>query len=327
MLSGLISLAATRARAATACDGPEACCGPIVEQKVGTPSKVSVGVAIQGVHNLDEKTGGWDVDYYLYERWRPAPGFTPQTEIVNEISRQDSPHFELVELQNGYCQRSRRLHSTLRVDYDLRRFPFDHQTLVLVLSDAEFDATHLVYAARPNVADIDGHARAQVSGWKISEEIGYSRETRRFTGEEGSPPYDYATFSVPVERRFAFHITKYFLPLFVIVLVGFCVFWIDPQDLNTQVSIGVTCLLAAIAFQFAESSSLPEVAYLTLADRVYVACYLTIALTLVESIYTHSLVRKGHHHRALRVEKMFRKFFPLALLAAMGVSAVLSFRA
>ena len=86
------------------------------------------------------------------------------------------------------------------------------------------------------------------------------RDSRRFTGEEGRPLYDYATFSIPVERRTIFHIIKYFLPLFLIVVVGFAAFWIEPDDLNTQVSIGVTCLLAAIAFQFAESSSLPAVA-------------------------------------------------------------------
>jgi hypothetical protein len=233
--------------AADACDGPSVCCGPLTEQHLSTPRTVDVGISVQGIHNLDEKTGGWDVDYYLYEKWQPLPGFTPQTEVVNETSRQDSPHFELVELRDGYCLRSRRLRSTLRVDYDLRRFPFDSQSLLIVLSDAEFN-------------------------------------------------------------------------------VRFAVFWIDPDDLSTQVTIGVTCLLAAIAFQFAESSSLPEVDYLTLADRVYVACYLTIALTLLESIYTNSLVRRGDRSAALRVESRARILMPAALALAVVISFVLSFR-
>lgn len=315
-----------RSNAATGCDGPEACCGAISDQKLSVSQTVSLGVAIQGIHNLDEKAGGWDVDYYLYEKWVPVPGFTPQTEIVNETSRQDSLHFDLVELKGGYCQRSRHLRSTLRVDYDLRRFPFDHQKLLLVISDAQFDAGQLIYADKPTVADIDGYVRSQLSGWRVGRAINYARETRKFTGEEGSPPYDYATFSVPVERQIAFHIAKYFLPLLIIVVVGFCAFWIDPDDLNTQVSIGVTCLLAAIALQFSESSRLPEVAYLTLADRVYVACYLAIALTLVESVYTNSLVRKKHRPAALLVERRSRVFFPIALVVAIGVGVALAFR-
>jgi hypothetical protein len=318
--------AAGLCHAATRCEGPDRCCGTAESFETTAPLPVSVGVAIEGIHNLDEKTGGWDVDYYLYEKWTPHPGFTPQTEIVNELSRQDFAGFDLVELKNGLCERSRRLHSTLRVDYDLRRFPFDDQNLLLVLSDAQFDASQLLYRDRPTVADLDAHVFTQVSGWRIPSPIVYSHDVRRFTGEEGSPRYDYATFAVPVERRTIFHVTKYFFPLLLIVVVGFSVFWIEPDDLNTQVSIGVTCLLAAIAFQYAESSSLPEVAYLTLADRVYVACYLAIVLTMLESVYAHSVVKKGHHAKAMRIERRSRIVFPLALLAAVGLSVALSFR-
>jgi hypothetical protein len=127
------SSAAALSHAATKCDGPDRCCETIEDIKTPSPIPVSVGVAIEGIHNLDERTGGWDLDYYLYEKWIPTAGFTPQTEIVNELSRQDFAGFDLVEFKNGYCERSRRLHSTLRVDYDLRRFPFDDQNLLLVL--------------------------------------------------------------------------------------------------------------------------------------------------------------------------------------------------
>ena len=160
----------------------------------------------------------------------------------------------------------------------------------------------------------------------IPTNIGYTRDARRFTGEEGSPLYDYATFTIPVTRRTAFHMLKYFLPLFLIVVVGFSVFWIEPDDLNTQVSIGVTCLLAAIAFQYAESSSLPEVSHLTLADRVYVACYLAIVATMLESVYTHSSAKKGNHRKAVHLERRARIVFPTALALAVVVSVALSYR-
>jgi hypothetical protein len=322
----VVWIAVSSSDAAASCAGPDACCGVIADRKIATPQSVSLGVAIQGIHNLDEKAGGWDVDYYFYEKWAPVPGFTPEAEIVNETSRQDSLRFDLTELKDGYCQRSRHLRSTLRVDYDLRRFPFDNQNLLLVVSDAQFDASQLSYSEKPTVADIDEHVRSQLSGWRVGQAISYAREAHRFTGEEGSPRYDYATFSVPVERQSGFHVVKYFLPLMIIVIVGFCAFWIDPDDLNTQVSIGVTCLLAAIALQFSESSRLPEVAYLTLSDRVYVACYLAIALTLVESVYTNSLVRKKHRPAALLLERHSRVFFPVALFIAIGLGVALAFR-
>jgi hypothetical protein len=88
---------------------------------------------------------------------------------------------------------------------------------------------------------------------------------------------------VEVRRHVTFHLFKYFLPLLVIVVLACTVFWIDADDLGAPATIGVTCLLAAIALQFAEASSLPEVSYLTLADRVYIACYVAIAAALIET--------------------------------------------
>ena len=58
--------------------------------------------------------------------------------------------------------------------------------------------------------------------------------------EEGAPAYDYATFSVDVTRHVSFHLGKFFLPLLVIVFISFSVFWIDPEDLGSSMSVGVT---------------------------------------------------------------------------------------
>jgi hypothetical protein len=86
--------------------------------------------------------------------------------------------------------------------------------------------------------------------------------------------------------------------------------------------VGVTCLLAAIAFQFAEAGSLPEVAYLTFADRVYAACYVAIALALVESIYGNILTRRGDKAAAQRVDRACRIGFPVVLALAIAAAVV-----
>src|SRR6185369_1840698 len=106
-----------------------------------------------------------------------------------------------------------------------------------------------------------------------------------------------------------FHLTKFFVPLFVIVMLAFAAFWIDPEDLSSQLTIGITCLLAAIAFQFAEAGTLPEIAYLTFADRVYVVCYVAIGLAVLESIWTNVLARRGKKERAQKIDLACRWLF------------------
>jgi branched-chain amino acid transport system substrate-binding protein len=307
--------------AGTSCNGPVECCPAAAARGAVPLQTVQLGIVLVGLYNVNEKTGTWDADFYLHESWRATPGFAPATEIVNEIARQ-SEQFDDTDLRDGRCTRSRRIHSTLRSAYNLRMFPFDHQRLTLELSDAESAEGSLKYAARPSVLALDDEAKDQLSSWRLDGDLGYSRRARAFAEADTPTEYDYATFSLPVRRHVAFHVTKFFLPLFVIVAVALTVFWIDPEDLSSKAGIGVTCLLAALAFQLAEAGNLPEIAYLTLADRVYAICYTTLAGALMFAVYGNSLVRKERRDRALRFDRNCRIGFPTALLVALVLAVV-----
>ena len=58
-------------------------------------------------------------------------------------------------------------------------------------------------------------------------------------------------FTLSVARRFNFYIWKVFLPLLLMVILSWTVFWIDPTELSGQVQISVTTILTVIAFAFA----------------------------------------------------------------------------
>jgi hypothetical protein len=303
------------------CDGPDACCPAEIVDHLEHRARVTVGVVFNGFSEITERSGTWDADYYLYEAWTPEPGFTPQTEVVNEVSRVGA-QFDSTELRDGRCLRSRRIRSKLRSPFNLRTFPFDDQILTLDLSDDDFPSAQLEYAAVPLVAGVDDDVRESISGWKLVGDPSFSRETRTFKWESGAPAYDYAHFAVRVRRHVTFHLTRYLLPLLIIVAVAFGVFWVHPDDLSSSLSVGVTCMLAAIALQFAEGGTLPEVSYLTLADRVFAICYFAIAASVGESIYVNVLARRGDKDKALRVDRRARRWFPAALVVALLLSVV-----
>jgi hypothetical protein len=306
------------------CDGPPECCPHEIAQHLAQKATVQVGVVLLGITDINERAGTWDADFYLYEHWRPAPGFTPQTEVVNESERH-ATQFDTTELHDGVCERSRRLRSTLRSTYNLRTFPFDQQHLRLEISDDEFTTGDVVYGETPQPLGFGDAARDAVSGWKVEGDLAFSHGGRAFVWEAGAPEYDYAVVSARVRRHVTYHLTKYFLPLFIIVVLAFSVFWIDAEDLGSQVTIGVTCVLAAIAFQLAEAASLPAVDYLTLADRVYAICYVAIGLAVLETIYSNSLARRGKKAEATRADRRCKVIFPVGLLAALGVATLRAF--
>ncbi|MFO0756986.1 MAG: hypothetical protein U0359_10860 [Byssovorax sp.] len=303
------------------CEGPESCCPAKVADDLGSHVDVTLGVVLLGLYNVNEKAGTWDADFYLNEVWSPAPNFTPQTEIVNEVSRQ-AEQFDTTELHQGKCVRFRRIRSTLHSAYNLRTFPFDRQRLTLQFSDADFPAQQLSYTAKPASVELDELARERLSSWKLDGAMTYEQAVRVYKGEVGAPEYDYATFSVPVRRHVSFHVAKFFMPLLIIVIVAFSVFWMPPDDLNSRASVGVTCLLAAIALQFAEAGNLPEVAYLTLADRGYIISYFGLALAMIASIYSNVLARRDQKIRASHFDRRMRIVFPSVFLLALLLGVI-----
>jgi hypothetical protein len=302
------------------CDGPDACCPAKVEFADNASHVVRVGVVLVGIYEVSEKTSSWMADFYLYESWRPAPGFVPQTEVVNEIERK-SVQFDNTEFRDGQCSRSRRIHSALRTAFNLRTFPFDQQTLVLELSDAEFPTRQVRYDEQAT-AGLDDAATRQLAAWKVLPGLRYEHSTRAFRWDPGAPDYDYATFSVTVRRHISFHLSRYFLPLLLIVIVSFGVFWINPEDLSSEVQVAVTCLLAAVALQLSEGRELPDVSYLTIADRAFAASYVAIALSIIQVLYTNHLSRAGKKERALRLDRWSRVVFPAALVLALAAAVV-----
>jgi hypothetical protein len=145
---------------------------------------------------------------------------------------------------------------------------------------------------------------------------------RRPFGPEGQ---EFSRFRVAIgaERQFEFYLWKVILPLIAIVVISWSVFWVHPSDLNTQMQVSITSMLAAIAFNFAVSSSLPELAYLTWLDAFIFTCYSMIFLSIVEDMVVHVAWRSGRQTLALRLDRACRWAFPLAFLlanAALGLA-------
>ncbi len=82
-------------------------------------------------------------------------------------------------------------------------------------------------------------------------------------------------------------------------------------------------MLAIIAFQITQADSLPHVPYLTLADRVYTACYLATSAALGIVRWESYATTGGKLDAALRVDKHMRRWFPLGFAALVGVSVAL----
>jgi hypothetical protein len=123
-----------------------------------------------------------------------------------------------------------------------------------------------------------------------------------------------ARFDITVERRYGFYLWKVFLPLLLMVVVSWSVFWFDPPEASSQVTIAVTTILTIIAFALAISLTLPRVPYLTLADGFFLTCYVFAFVTMAEVTAVHVAYRNERRKLAMRTRHTARWLVPTAFV-------------
>ncbi len=124
-----------------------------------------------------------------------------------------------------------------------------------------------------------------------------------------------ARFAIRVKRRFHFYLWKVILPLVLMVVLSWSVFWIEARDLSNQVQIAVTTLLTVIAFAFAISATMPLVPYLTYIDAFFLTCYVFVFLAFVELMAVHLAHRRERAtDLGIRIQKFARWAVPAAFI-------------
>lgn len=120
--------------------------------------------------------------------------------------------------------------------------------------------------------------------------------------------------TLPAERDPSYYLYKLMLPLILIVMMSWGVFWIDPEKLDPQIVMASTSMLTLIAFQFTLNDVLPRVGYLTALDIFVLGSTVLVFLALIEAVVMGYLSYQGHHRFARRLDFVRRIAFPTSLL-------------
>jgi len=177
-------------------------------------------------------------------------------------------------------------YGTFYESFDLRKFPFDAHTLT-----AKFDLDHLqardFYELKKDPFSIASAAKAFVdydsvnSGWDFVD----------YNVWENSDFYAPLNVRVPilavevnVERQSSYYVLKIMLPILLVLLMSWSIFWIDIRQLESRLTIGIVCLLSLIAYNFVIDSEIPKLGYVTLMDVFILLSYLFAGFSIVATV-------------------------------------------
>lgn len=283
--------------------------------------RVYVGIYLHDVTKLDQRDGLFDVELDLWVKWRGDfdPSRVEVGNATSELTRE-----ELSKEADGDWHSARwRLRGTLRGEFPLQRFPFDSQTLAVVL---EMPAGNIELI--PDLASSGIHPHFSITGWRYDPHFAVKKTQEVFRSDlgslagEGKPStVNRVHFELSLHRPGLSVAIKLILPLLIIMLVALLALFIEPGKIDVRSSIGVTALLACFAFQFTVSGTLPEVAYLTIADGMFLVSYVVTTTSLLISIINNGLLRSERLPRARKIDRVARVLLPVVALLPIAIMA------
>jgi len=295
----------------------------------GGPTVVGVGIIFQDIAALSDVEQTLDADIYVIVRWRdprlasaargegsadcPVPEgrlWMPALEPESLRNRQAfyAPRF-LVD-DRGILTYGRRLWVKVAYPLDFRNFPLDRHRWTMIVWPVEARADEVVFHPLRRITAMND--RLSIQGWRVG-----APEAQAGTANRIARVGTFARFAVEfdLKRDWSYYAWKLGLPLTLIVLMAYGVYFIHASAVAQQIALGMTAMLTLIAYMLTIGNTLPRISYLTRADRFFIGCAILVFLGLVKGVLITMLAQGPYKDQLDRVNQWGRWIYPVAILA------------
>ena len=237
-----------------------------------------------------------------------STGWYPQVVLVNESGLYQKNGVVLRVQPDGTSTLIETLNATAKAEFNMSRFPFDGQRLEAVFEVLGFDRDEvLLHVESDATSSVASNVR--VPQWTIT---GASVSVRDRAASYAGRRWVSSAFVVSVDvQRESFYMRRLVsIPLMVIVLLSFSVFWMDRSSLGDRLSVSFIGILTSVAYQLIMSEQLPRISYVTLMHAFLTFSFLTMCATVVISLLVGTLNQRGKSELGDRVDRRCRWIFP-----------------
>jgi hypothetical protein len=260
------------------------------------PVKVIVGAYINDIQQPDFKSNSYAIDLYFWFRWRASDLDPYKTlEFMNRDAADDSnlreAFYDKPEVMpDGSLYQIIRYRGQFSTKFRFDTYPFDTQTLKVVLEDTISDVSRLIYVpdGEKSVILDSGITLPGYTVGKPSMLITDNTYPTNFgdLSEPDEETYSRIVLSIPVTRPVVAMSIKIFLPIILIVVCAALVFFVRPRQVSSRIGLGITALLTLVALELSSGSSLPDIDYLMMLDKVFLLSYLFIIVAITRAVTT-----------------------------------------
>ena len=258
----------------------------------------------------DQKPGKKRRLHPSHELWIPRLSFMNAVEEVKIVS-----HSEIFTDDDGNVSQGLDFTGKFSNPLDLRRFPFDSQTLRILIQPTDADKSEIILMAGEFRSGV--LAEAFLSDWDVGTS---TAQTQDYLYHADGTIYSTFVSATRVQRRSTFYVFRVLLPLTLLVMASWVIFWFDVTQLQPQISTALSIMIATVLFSFGTDFGMVRVAYLTLVDRQVLLSFLFAFFAIVSVAFLHVVQRKKGQALAERYQHKLRGLFPLAYVVTLAVT-------
>ncbi|WP_413167451.1 hypothetical protein ACL6C3_12305 [Capilliphycus salinus ALCB114379] len=289
-------------------------------------TEISIGLYVIDLFKVDEARQSFEADFFIEFRWKDPhlvmsqshcsiascrknleEIWHPAARIFNQ--RNLTKNFETtVVAPDGTVVCGQRFHGLVSSPLNLKRFPFDQQTLKIQIMSFVFSPDEVQFIVNHHLTGLA--EEISLPNWSTNSPVAHTGSRHIAQLNQSFVCFDY---ELQVKRYTAYYITRVILPLILIVLMSYAVFWFPPGQIMPQITISVTAILSLITYEFTLQQSLPQVPYLTVLDKFVIGAMVLVFLALVETVTTIELAEVKLQFLALDLDSWLRWLFPIFL--------------
>lgn len=247
-------------------------------------------------------------DYQFKELYA---GWYPQVVLVNKSEMYQKSGIALRIQPDGTLTLTETLNATAKAELEMRRYPFDRQDLKAVFGVLAFNQDEVVFQIAESDAAVSLGASARLPQWKIirSNVSVLNRSTAQAGRHTISSTFE---VSIDVQREPYYMIRLVILPLTLIVLLSFSVFWMNRSSIGDRLSVSFIGLLTSVAYQGVVTEGMPQVAYITWMHGFVLLSFFTMCMVVVVNLMVNMQDQQGKIELGDRIDRYCRWGFPIA---------------
>jgi len=259
---------------------------PAYGQAAGTPQVCRIGVNVEDLYDLDMARDSFGAILWIWSLC-PDAELSPLDAIAfpTASSDPDLTPVQVVALPSGGQYASRRVQGTFRYNWDMGRYPFDRQRVVIPMDETRYGASRVIFEPDQDQSFLTPDLRGQLDEWTVSDltlEASVSEEASTY-GLPGADGARYARLEVSIvlERAQLVTFLKLTSGVFAGVFIAFLSFFYDPNDrsgFGGKLGLLVGVLFAVLLNLRTADAAIGDTGHLTLVTRIHLV---TIGLIVV----------------------------------------------